>query len=235
MAETPSLIPTLAQRLKAETKALHTAAERSRFMGVLLRGQMSRAPYCAMLRNLHSIYAALESALARRARHPVIAPVFLPGLVRTDALVDDLLAVHGADWAIAFELLPTSLRYVAHLQAIEAAQPERLLAHAYVRYLGDLSGGQMLRRIVAASMGLPRAQGAGCGTAFYDFGDAASTRALTLTFRAGLDDVVVDDEGADAIVAEARLAFEWHLRLFDELARASGLADTLPALPALPT
>ena len=163
MAETPHLTPTLAQRLTAETRALHTAAERSRFMGVLLRGQMGRAPYCALLRNLHALYAALEPALARRALHPVIAPVHLPGLARTDALADDLLALHGANWASAFELLPSSRRYVAHLHAIEAAQPERLLAHAYVRYLGDLSDGQMLRRIVAASMELPLARAAGCG------------------------------------------------------------------------
>ena len=228
-------MPSLAQRLKAETKALHTAAERSRFMAVLLRGKMGRAPYCAMLRNLHAIYAALEPALARRARHPVIAPVFLHGLVRTDALADDLLALHGADWAMAFELLPTSLRYVAHLHAIEAAQPERQLAHAYVRYLGDLSGGQMLRRIVAASLQLPRALGADCGTAFYDFGDAASAQALTLALRAGLDEVVVDDAGAAAIVAEARLAFEWHHRLFDELALANGLSGPLHAASEVET
>ena len=223
MAETPSLIPTLAQRLKAETKTLHTAAERSRFMAALLRGQIGRAPYCAMLRNLHAIYAALEPALAGQAQHPIIAPVFLPVLARAEALADDLRTLHGADWAAAFELLPSSLRYVAHLHAIAAAQPERLLAHAYVRYLGDLSGGQMLRRIVAASLGLPLSHAAGCGTAFYDFGDAASTQALTLAFRAGLSGVVVDEDGAAAIVAEARLAFEWHHRLFDELAWAAGL------------
>ena len=227
-------MPSLAQRLKAETKALHTAAERSRFMAVLLRGQMGRAPYCAMLRNLHAIYAALEPALARRALHPVIAPIFLPGLGRTDALADDLLVLHGADWARAFELRPSGVHYVQHLHAIAAAQPERLLAHAYVRYLGDLSGGQMLRRIVVASLHLSPAHGAGCGTAFYDFGDAASTQALTLALRAGLDRVAIDEAGADAIVAEARLAFEWHHRLFEELAQASGSAGPRPAVPAVP-
>ena len=76
------MIPTLAQRLKAETRALHTAAERSRFMSVLLRGQMGRAPCCALLRNLHSIYAALEPALARRALHPVIR-IFTPSKPRS--------------------------------------------------------------------------------------------------------------------------------------------------------
>ena len=104
-----------------------------------------------------------------------------------------------------------------------------------MRYLGDLSGGQLLRRIVAARMELPLVRGTGCGTAFHDFGDAASTQALTAALRAGLDDVVVDEDGADAIVAAARLAFECHHSLFDELAQASGLADPLEAVSAAPT
>ena len=131
----------LAERLRTETRALHTAAERSRFMGVLLRGQMDRASYCALLRNLHAIYAALEPALARHAGHPVLAPVFLPRLARTQALADDLLTLHGSAWADAIALQPATARYLRRLHEIEAAQPELLFAHAYVRFLGDLSGG----------------------------------------------------------------------------------------------
>lgn len=226
-------VPNLAQRLKAETRALHTAAERSRFMGVLLRGQMPLAPYCALLRNLHAIYAALEPALARQVRHPAIAPVFLPGLWRTRALVDDLLALHGPAWAAAFELQPSSARYVRHLHAIEAAQPERLLAHAYVRYLGDLSGGQMLGRIVAASLRPAAVRAPASGTAFYDFGGAARTQALTLAWRAGLNQVDLDAAAVDGLVAEARLAFEMHACLFDELAQLLDPAVN-PCAPAAP-
>ena len=217
-------MPGLAERLKTETRALHTAAERSRFMGVLLRGQMEKLAYCALLRNLHAVYAALEPALARHARHAVIAPVFEPALARTDALAADLLALHGPDWADSFALEPAAARYARRLHEIDATQPAMLLAHAYVRYLGDLSGGQMLRRIVSEGMDLP-AHG---GTAFYDFGEPSETRALTQAFRAGLDKVVVDAASADALVAEAVLAFQLHRALFDELARACGLAERPP-------
>ena len=55
--------------------------------------------------------------------------------------------------------------------------------------------------------------------------------------RAGLDAEVVDENGADAIVVEARLAFEWHRHLFDELAGEltppSGLSDPLEAVSAV--
>lgn len=228
----PSLTERLPERLRSETRALHTAAERSRFMGELLRGRMDTPAYCALLRNLHAIYAVLEPALARHAAHPVIAPVLttelLPALWRSAALAADLRALHGPAWAEAIPLQPATVHYVERLHALAAAQPELLLAHAYVRYLGDLSGGQMLSHIVAASLTTPATP----SIAFYDFGDAAQTQALTQAFRAGLGALVVDAGTADALVAEARLAFELHSALFDELALACGLSDVSPGATA---
>lgn len=74
------LTPNLAERLKTETRTLHTAAERSIFMPA----------YCALPRNLHSFYDALEPAIERYAAHPLTAAVHAPGLVRTAALARDL-------------------------------------------------------------------------------------------------------------------------------------------------
>ena len=216
MSAEPRLNTSLAERLKSETRTLHTQAERSVFMGVLLRGKMEQAAYCALLRNLHAIYAAMEPALVRHAAHPSIAPVFAPPLARAPALAADLDALHGPGWHAALAVQPSGTQYVLRLQQIEADEPELLLAHAYVRYLGDLSGGQMLSRIVAQSMQLP----AGQGTAFYDFGNASETTRLTRAFRDGLQAVAVGEIGVDAIVAEACSAFQRHQALFEELAVA---------------
>ncbi len=211
--------PSIAERLKAETRTLHTAAERSRFMSELLRGRLERPAYCALLRNLSALYVELEAGLARHARHPLIAPVHAPALFRTAALARDLTTLHGAGWAHEIVLQAATVAYVARLRELDATQPGLLLAHAYVRYLGDLSGGQMLSGIVARSGALA---GAG-GVDFYDFGDPAATRALTDEFRAGLASVEADALQADALVDEARLAFGLHQRLFDELASEAGL------------
>ena len=212
--------PSLAERLKTETRALHTAAERSAFMGVLLRGRMERPAYCALLRNLHAIYAVLEPALERQAQHPVIAPVYQPALWRTPALEHDLRVMHGPGWFGELPLQPAALDYSKRLSETEAAQPALLLSHAYVRYLGDLSGGQMLSGIVANSW----PAGDACAVAFYDFGDAARTRELTQAFRAGLGAVEARPSLVDALVDEAKLAFGLHQRLFDELAIDCGLS-----------
>ncbi len=222
-------MPTLALRLKSETRALHTSAERSAFMRALLRGQMSLPAYVALLRNLHAIYAALEPALLRQAQRPTIAPVLLPALWRGPSLVADLDALHGPSWAANIALQPATDAYVNRVRELDASAPDLLLAHAYVRYLGDLSGGQMLRRIVAASMPVP----AGRGTAFYEFGDAEQTHALTQAFRNGLARVVADPATVSALADEARRAFELHSRLFDELARAFKLGDEPAAEPVV--
>ena len=210
------MLSELPARLKAATRALHGAAERNPLMVSLLRGQLPRAAYCSLLRNLHPIYAALETSLARHARHPALAPALLPGLQRTATVEQDLLALHGSGWSDGIGLQRVAVQYAQRLATVE---PPLLLAHAYVRYLGDLSGGQVLRTIVARSLGLND----GRGTAFYDFGDAQQTHQLTQAFRAALAAVDLDASATEAVVGEAQLAFRMHQALFDGLARQAAV------------
>lgn len=204
----------LAERLRAETRGLHTVAERAGIMPALLRGQLERRTYCVLLRNLHAIYAVLEPALTRHTTHAVVGPVVFPALFRQTALADDLQALHGDGWAGALPLQPATAVYLQRLRRIDVESPELLVAHAYVRSLGDLSGGQLLRGIVARSLHLPD----GTGTQFYDFGPAAEVAAHLHAFRSALNALPAGETVADGIVAEARAAFERHAQLFEQLA-----------------
>jgi len=220
----------LSLALREGTLELHRQLEHSAFMQTLLRGQMDRARYCALLRNLHAIYAALEDALRRQGAHPWLAVARCAGLSRTSALALDLAMLHGDLWRSDLELQPAARNYVRHVQHLEHAAPGRLLAHAYVRYLGDLSGGQILRRIVRASLAL---DGPG-GTAFYSFGSPEQAAALARQFRHGLDALDLDASGVDVLVDEAAEAFALHGPLFEQLMaapQASGGAG-MPAMPA---
>jgi heme oxygenase (biliverdin-producing, ferredoxin) len=215
------LTPSLAERLRSETRALHLAAERSRLMRVLTRGELSRSAYCAVLCNLHTIYSALEIALARHAANPLIAPITQQGLARTGPLESDLRVLHGPGWRTELTSGQSAATYARRLQEIDTDQPGLLLAHAYVRYLGDLSGGQMLARIVARSLGLSD----GVGTAFYHFGDPVQVQSRVRAFREGLGSIELELEraAANAIVGEAVWSFRMHRLLFFELAIATGL------------
>jgi heme oxygenase len=215
MIETPAL--SLPQRLKAATAEEHRRVERSGVMATLLRGHIERVAYLALLRNLHALYAALEPALLRHAAHPVVGPAVMPELFRREALERDLQALHDPADPLPAPLQPATAAYVERLFELDATRPELLVAHAYVRYLGDLSGGQQLRRLVGRALGLEGA----AGTRFYDFGDGARASALALRFRAALDEVGARARDADAIVAEAESAFVRHGLLFEQLAAAA--------------
>lgn len=207
----------LAESLKSQTWALHTELERSTLMRSLLRGEMKRTPYCALLRNLHAIYSILEPLLELHAAHPGVAPVFFPELFRSQTLADDLAELHGAGWFEEIAPQPAARRYVQHLGEAVAHRPGLLVAHAYVRYLGDLSGGQMLRRIVAGGLQLID----GRGTRFYDFGSPAEVALRVRAFRAGLAGLSLQAADVAAIVAEAIASFRLHQELFDELTGAA--------------
>lgn len=106
----------------------------------------------------------------------MLAPTFNPALFsRTAALSEDisfLLDISESSWQshpihaklLSHPPLPFTA-YTARLRKLAASEPVALLAHAYVRYLGDLSGGQFIRRRIAKAYDLSD----GAGTAFYEF------------------------------------------------------------------
>ncbi len=215
----------LGERLKAATKDLHHEVERAPFMRALLRGTLDRPSYALLLRNLHAIYSELEGALDAQAANAPLQSLRLTGMPRRQALAQDLLVLHGPLWSTQLAVVEAGERYAHHLQHLAHVSPLALAAHVYVRYLGDLSGGQLLAPIVERSLGLA----AGQGSAFYDFGGDAQSQALAQRLRAALDRLVDSepDVGAD-LVLEAQFAFELHRKLFDELARICRIGSSHP-------
>ena len=207
----------LAQFLRLETETLHRELERTALMRDLLRGRIDRASYCSLLRNLHELYGALEAALQRHALHDCVAPVCLPKLFRKNALAADLHELHGGRWKDELEVAAAAHSYVARLREVETMRPELLVAHSYVRYLGDLSGGQILKRIVSRTLGLKSTK----GTEFFEFGPPAVVAVAVHEFRSGLDAIAAGGGRSSEIVAEAQRAFIMHRELFDELDAAA--------------
>lgn len=212
----------LSSGLRDGTAALHRAAESAGAMRLLLDGRLGRQRYGSMLRSLHAIYASLEQALQQHQQHPLLAPILLPGLARAGPLEADLQALCGPAWLRELAIAPAAQRYARRLRLLARLCPHRLAAHAYVRYLGDLHGGQALRVIVARSLQLRD----GSGVAFYEFGAEDEVRDLIARFRRGLDEIEQRDPvSAAALVHEAQAAFRLHIRLFEELASPSPETD----------
>lgn len=202
----------LAAQLHDGTKPLHTDAERSGVMGALLRGRASREQYFLLLSSLHSIYEALEDALDYRADHPALLSMQAPGFARRGALDADLTSALGRTWRDIAPANPLALEYAAHLRGLATAAPERLLAHAWLRYLGDLNGGQIIARLIRGSEAL-----ADVPTSFYEFPGIAEPRAAAGEWRARLDALPFTADECSALVAEAQDGFRRHIALFAAL------------------
>jgi heme oxygenase len=204
----------LADRLKSRTLDVHRRAERSGVMGELLAGRIRPAAYAALLSNLLVLYETLELALDARGevlRRLGAAP---PAPSRVRALRDDLDSFARAGWSAPAAPAAATAVYVRRLSAIDAAGAHRLIAHAYVRTLGDLHGGQILMRLVREAFAwLPPGE----GTRFYEFGDAARVQALREAFRSGLAAIQLPIALADEVVAEACWSFEQHCMMFEQI------------------
>lgn len=194
-------------------------------MAELLAGRLPAAAYTLLLGQLARLYAALEQTLADVAELPGLGGrdgLVLRELSRTEALEADL----GA-WQAALldggappraEADPPRIdafdHYLERLRGpVLAEQPWRLAAHVYVRWLGDLHGGQMLAARVAALDGAPSPP----AVAFYDFGPMPRVLALRQQLRSSLAALPLEAAQCDAVTDEALWAFEQHVRWFDEL------------------
>ncbi len=209
---------TLAARLRTQTKALHTQAERTGVMGQLLRGRATLAAYAALLVALQELYVALEDGLAVHANDAVLGPLMVPGFARAAALSADLHALHALGVAIP-PAAAEARSYAAHVRELTHTDPPRLLAHAWLRYLGDLNGGQIIGRLVRESLGLPVG-----ATQFYEFPALADLMAAARAWRIALDDAPFDAATHDAIIEEACDGFRRHIQLFESLAPAPDTA-----------
>jgi len=122
---------------------------------------------------------------------------------------------------------PALSAYISRLTHLVGEEPRRLLAHSYIRYMGDLSGGQIMKNNIRKAYGLVD----GRGTTFYDFGIIGSegesnpptanmgeVKRIKEWFRSGIDSGVGNDVGLkEALLNETMRAFALHKDIFDEI------------------
>jgi len=229
--------------LRESTKAAHDKIQHSSGAAKLLSGELSKESYVHFLMMLHHIYSALEESLDLHSTHPMIEPVYNPTLLRRapalSADIATLLGVSESSWdshPIHLSLLASPSKgmtaYVDRILSISnSGDPTPLVAHAYVRYLGDLSGGQNIRHILAKAYGLKEtdAVGAGDGLEFYRFKELGSASGVKMAsigemkrikdwFRRGMDEGAGDDVQVKAAIAqEASAVFFYNGDLFNAI------------------
>jgi len=205
-------IVTLSEYLREGTADLHREAESSAFVSRFMNGGLDRDTHSRHLLALQTIYTALEDGLESLKDDPRLAAFHLPALWRRAALQADLEYLRGPRWHDEAPV-PAARTYAEHLRALTTDRPLRLVSHAYVRYMGDLSGGQVLRRMAARQLGL-----SGDGVRFYEFPEISDVGAFKSDFRRRLDELPLVDGEREALLNEARSAFHLNAVMFAELA-----------------
>jgi len=198
--------------MKEGSAAEHSAAEASPFVIELLSGRVNGRGYADYLLRLRMIYEALEQAVRARRDDPLVAAVYDPALERLTAIDADL--EHWAPGAAREIDSPAAQAYRDRL--LGASWGGALVAHHYTRYLGDLSGGQAIGKILDRTFDLD-----GAGLSFYEF--EMRPKPYKDSYRARLDGLPLNADEIGSAVDEVRIAFALNQALFDEL------AENLPA------
>nr|YP_009500262.1 heme oxygenase [Gracilariopsis heteroclada]AXE43424.1 heme oxygenase [Gracilariopsis heteroclada] len=203
----------LAQQLREGTTKAHSMAENVSFVKSFLGGVVDKKSYRKLVANLFFVYTALEEEIEKNKNHAVIRYIYFPELNRKFSLSQDLQYYYGTKWQEkVFPSLATKI-YVDRIRDISINQPELLIAHAYTRYMGDLSGGQVLKKIAQTAMNLSDCD----GVAFYNFNDIKDDKAFKIVYRQALDNTPIDSKQISQIISEANIAFNLNMKVFQEL------------------
>lgn len=206
----------LASKLREGTRQSHTMAENTAFMKCFLKGIVEKEPFRKLIANLYCVYSALEAELLHYASHPVVGLIYFPELNRKANLEKDLAFYYGEDWRNQIAASEAGKAYVARIQEVANVEPILLVAHAYVRYMGDLSGGQSLKKIVRSALNLPPDQGTGLHE-FEQLPTVEAMRAFKAKYRDALNSLPADDTLVAKIVDEANYAFALNRNVVHEL------------------
>ncbi|PVC71866.1 biliverdin-producing heme oxygenase [Streptomyces sp. CS081A] len=192
----------------------HTEAETSSFMGDLLGGRLGVDAYARYTEQLWFVYRALEEGAEALRGDPVAGPFIQPELFRTAALEQDLAHLRGPDWRDGLSPLPATVAYAERVAGCAREWPAGYVAHHYTRYLGDLSGGQIIRDKAERTWGFARK---GDGVRFYVFEEISNPAAFKRAYRELLDGVNADDLEKQRIVDECKRAFDFNSAVFHQL------------------
>ncbi|CAI8172714.1 MAG: biliverdin-producing heme oxygenase [Prochlorococcus sp.] len=197
------------RKLHARIGKAHHQAEGMVFSKALLAGEVTPLQLAALFRAVAPAYQFLEQAAPSLAYRLGARSMPWPELARTAALELDLCNLSGLP-ATPDSVAATT--WLEQLHELADHSPHRLMAHVYVRYGGDLSGGQQLGSQASAILeknGWPAAS-------FWLFERPIAE--LKASLHAAFEELELSDFQEQELLEEAEAAFHATQRLLAELA-----------------
>jgi heme oxygenase len=196
------------RRLHARIGAAHRQAEGMLFSRALLAGQVSPLQLATLIRALAPAYERIELLAPAVAEFLGASSFPWADLARSAILRRDVAQLAALP---ATPSSPAALAWLERLEELVRTAPHRFLAHVYVRYGGDLAGGQQLAAQAAsilAAHGLPP-------LGFWHFEQPVV--ALKQAFHDGFEQLELSEQQEQELLEECELAFQATQRLLAEL------------------
>ena len=205
----------LAGQLREGTKKSHTMAENTGFVACFLKGVVEKTSYRKLIGDLYFVYKAMEEEIDRLVQedHPVIKHIGFKELFRRQTLEKDLEFYYGNNWLDQIKISESAQSYVDRIRLVANESPELLVGHHYTRYIGDLSGGQILKKIAKKALNLRGDDGLN----FYEFKLIEDEKLFKKSYSETLNKLPIDQKIADNIIDEANEAFAYNMNMFREL------------------
>lgn len=205
----------LAGQLREGTKKSHTMAENTGFVACFLKGVVEKTSYRKLISDLYFVYKAMEEEIDRLVQedHPVIKHIGFKELFRRQTLEKDLEFYYGNNWLDQIKISESAQSYVDRIRLVANESPELLVGHHYTRYIGDLSGGQILKKIAKKALNLSGDDGLN----FYEFKLIEDEKLFKKSYSETLNKLPIDQTIADNIIEEANEAFAYNMNMFREL------------------
>jgi heme oxygenase (biliverdin-producing, ferredoxin) len=173
--------------LKNLTWEHHKNAERQAFVKEMFGGNITNERYATYLYNQFPQYDLLE---AIAFSHGLFND--MPELRRSSVILEDFYEL-WPDKDVKPQICPVVEEYIQYLKPL-INDPDKIMAHVYVRHMGDLSGGQMIAK---------RVPGEG---RYYKFNK--DTEQLKTIVRSKLNNEMAE---------EAKVCFDFATKLFQQL------------------
>ena len=133
--------------LKDLTHEQHKNAERSLFVKKMLKKELTPRQYYVYLSNQLIMYSMLEFYAEKAGVLEGIEDI-----KRSNAITKDLEELEKEFGFRIPKHVKSTIDYTDYIKEI-ADDKDKLLAHVYVRHMGDLSGGQILKKLIPAGSG----------------------------------------------------------------------------------
>jgi len=214
-------LPSLAMRLRMETRDAHTRAERHPMQGRLVRGLSSRSEYGAYVGQLIHVHRELDKALKERgASWPSLGAMIQPYHAHEQAARLDYADLVPGD--ATPEPWPTTRAFLAIIDRARKSESLDLVGIWYVLE-GSTNGGRFIAKAFRGALGFGDERGLRLMDPHAD-----AVRERWEAWRAGCDALNLTPAQQDAVVAAASATFDAVYDLNEEWRIKAGVPASAP-------